>query len=161
MIIRKFEKKDLAQVLELCREVRQHHIDLLNGYFTEHNDAFEQSVFLESLESDNIIAFVAAENNNIIGYLLGEFKEAPYLVNPKVAYVSNFGISQNNRHKGIGRKLMDAFYQLCKENNIDEIRLGVYNQNTGAYRFYENYGFKPLEQMMVLDITNEKLARES
>ncbi len=160
-MIRKFEKKDLTQVLELCREVRQHHIDILNGYFTELNDTFEQMAFLESLESDNIIAFVAAENDNIIGYLLGEFKEAPYLVNPKVALVSNFGVSQNNRHKGIGRKLMDAFYKLCKENNIDEIRLGVYNQNTGAYRFYENYGFKPLEQKMVLDITNEKLARES
>ncbi len=29
MIIRKFIKEDLSQVLELCREVRQHHIDIL------------------------------------------------------------------------------------------------------------------------------------
>ena len=38
MIVRKFKKEDLAQVLELCREVRQHHIDILNGYFTQQDD---------------------------------------------------------------------------------------------------------------------------
>jgi formate C-acetyltransferase len=35
MIIRKFVKEDLSQILELCREVRQHHIDILDGYFTK------------------------------------------------------------------------------------------------------------------------------
>ena len=57
MIIRKFIKEDLSQVLELCREVRQHHIDILDGYFTEQNDEFEQLGFLQSIENDNTIAF--------------------------------------------------------------------------------------------------------
>lgn len=49
-IVQKFEKKDLKQVLELCREVRQHHIDLLNGYFTKQNDDCKQIGFLTSLK---------------------------------------------------------------------------------------------------------------
>ena len=59
MMIRKFIKEDLSQVLELCREVRQHHIDILDGYFTEQNDEFEQLGFLQSLENENTIAYVA------------------------------------------------------------------------------------------------------
>ena len=46
--------------------------------------------------------------------------------------------------------IMYAFFELCQERDIKEIRLGVYNQNEIAYKFYENYGFKPLEQKMVL-----------
>ena len=41
VIIRRFIKEDLSQVLELCREVRQLHINLLGGYFTQQNDEFE------------------------------------------------------------------------------------------------------------------------
>ena len=42
MTIRKFAEKDLPQVLKLCREVRQYHIDILGGYFTEQDDEFEK-----------------------------------------------------------------------------------------------------------------------
>lgn len=155
MKIRKFAKGDLPEVLELCREVRQHHIDILNGYFIEQNDEFEQIAFLESLENDKIVAFVAEENGLVAGYLLGEFKNAPYLVHPDIAHVANFGVKKSCRNKGIGKALMNAFYKLCKENKISEIRLGVYNQNINAYKFYESYGFKPLEQKMVLDMTKK------
>lgn len=159
MKIRKFAKEDLPEVLELCREVRQHHIDVLNGYFKEQNDEFEQMPFLESLENGKIVAFVAEEDNKVVGYLLGEFKNAPYLVHPDIAHISNFGVSKNHRSKGIGKALMNVFYELCKENKICEIRLGVYNQNISAYKFYENYGFEPLEQRMVLDISKNSARR--
>lgn len=33
MKIRKFEKEDILQVLELCREVRNHHREFLGGIF--------------------------------------------------------------------------------------------------------------------------------
>ena len=42
MLIRKFAKNDLDQVLELCREVRQIHIDIINDYFAEQNDELEK-----------------------------------------------------------------------------------------------------------------------
>ena len=38
MKIRKFEKEDILQVLELCREVRNHHREFLGGYFAEQDD---------------------------------------------------------------------------------------------------------------------------
>lgn len=70
--IRKFERADLPQVLELCREVRQYHTDILGGYFAEQDDAFEQSGFLATLEDDRMTALVAEEGEEINGYLLAE-----------------------------------------------------------------------------------------
>ena len=67
MEIRNFKKEDITQVLEICREVREHHINLLNGYFTPQNDTFEQSGFLASLDGTNYVALVAAQNDKIIG----------------------------------------------------------------------------------------------
>ena len=150
MIIRKFQKDDISQVLELCREVRQHHIDLLGGYFTEQDDEYETSAFMEALENNNVVVLIAEDEGKIVGYLLSEFKELPYLINPKIAHIGNFGVNKNQRNKGVGKQLMDEFFLICKKYQIKEIRLGVYNQNEIAYNFYENYGFKPLEQKMVL-----------
>ena len=155
MIIRKFKTEDVVQILELCQEVRQHHIDILGGYFAEQNDEFEQQYFLETLNNNNVVSFVAEDSNKIVVYILGEFKDLPYLINSRIAHVSNFGVSKNYRSQGIGKQLMDAFYNICKERKIDEIRLGVYNVNTSAYKFYESYGFMPLEQKMIIDLTKK------
>ena len=152
MIIRKLIEKDLPQVLNLCREVRQHHRDILNGYFTEQDDAIEQIGFVYSLTKDNMVALVAEDDGNLCGYLLAEIKNAPYLQKSKIAHICNFGVAKKMRRHGIGRALMDAFYELCREENVDEIRLDVFNKNVEASRFYERYGFLPLEQRMNLQV---------
>ena len=92
--IRKFERADLPQVLELCREVRQYHTDILGGYFAEQDDAFEQSGFLATLEDDRMTALVAEEGEEINGYLLAEKKYSPYLREPNVVHISNIGVKK-------------------------------------------------------------------
>ena len=46
MKIRKFEKEDILQVLELCREVRNHHREFLGGYFAEQDDEMGKAIIL-------------------------------------------------------------------------------------------------------------------
>lgn len=152
MKIRNFMKSDLIQVLDLCREVRQHHIDILGGYFAKQDDFYEQQGFLESLESDKIIALVAEDKDVICGYLLAERKCAPYLVCGNIINITNFGVAKDKRGQGIGKQLMNALFAWCETRNIDEIRLGVFNKNIGAYHFYEQYGFEPFEQKMKLRV---------
>lgn len=152
MKIRKFVKNDLEQVLNLCSEVRNHHIEILDGYFTEQDDNLEQQGFLNSIDNSNIIALVAEHTDGIKGYLLAEKKFFPYLVDSNVAHISNFGVAKEKRGNGIGKMLMNAFYELCQQEGIDEIRLGVFNKNIGAYKFYEKYGFEPFEQRMKLKL---------
>lgn len=46
------------QVLEICREVREHHRDILNGYFTAQDDAFEKLGFESLNKETKMLAFV-------------------------------------------------------------------------------------------------------
>ena len=156
MEIRSFKNEDISQVLELCREVRQHHIDLLNGFFTDQNDEIEQKFFLETIDSPNNIALVATENNIILGYILATIKHSPHLVHSNVAHICNFGVKKDIRRTGTGKKLMDKLFEICRSNNVEQISLGVYNKNISAYSFYEKYGFEPLEQKMTFDLTKSK-----
>ena len=122
---------------------------------TKQDDEMEQVGFLESLENDKMWAFIAEENCVITGYILAEKKLSPYLEKSNVVHIINFGVKKDIRGKGIGKKLMDFLYELCQNENIDEIRLGVFNKNINAYKFYEKYGFKPFEQRMNLMINKE------
>ncbi|MBP5214952.1 MAG: GNAT family N-acetyltransferase [Alphaproteobacteria bacterium] len=148
MKIRKFIPEDLPQVLEICREVRDYHIEILNGYFKPQDDNSEKIPFLKSLEDEKYIALVAEENGAVIGYLSAEKREAPYLVESRLAHIANFGVKKAFQSRGVGRKLMDTFYGICQQAGIDEIRLGVFNKNKQAYRFYQKYGFEEFEQRM-------------
>lgn len=150
MKIRKFEERDLPQVLKLCKEVRDYHIKILDGYFAPQDDNLEQLGFLESLNNDKVIALVAEEDDLILGYLLAEKRYSPYLSAPNVMHISNIGIKEGVRGKGLGKAIMPAFCDICRQNDIDEIRLGVFNKNVSAYNFYEKYGFEPFEQRMKL-----------
>ena len=91
MIIRKFIKEDLSQVLELCREVRQHHIDILDGYFTEQNDEFEQLVFLQSIEMPVGVYGEGVDVND--GYHITGNIEHSFIISHTYLHISREGIS--------------------------------------------------------------------
>ena len=70
MKIRKFEEKDIPQVLEICREMREHHRKVLNGYFKPIDEAYELKSLQETLtdDDDDAFALVAEEGDTVYGY---------------------------------------------------------------------------------------------
>ncbi len=150
--IRKFEKQDLSQVLDLCRYIRNYHIDMMDGYFAPQNDEEEQKLFLDSLTNSDIFAGVADDDGKIIGLALAQIKNAPYLIGKKIINVDNIVVSDDNQKSGIGKLLMDAIYDFAKTNNVPEIKLSVFNGNIKALKFYEKYGFNLQEQRLSLTI---------
>lgn len=150
MNIRRFRKADLIKVLDLCREVRDYHNQISDNYFKEQDDEYEQTDFLASLTDDNTIALVAENDGNIVGYLLADEKEVAYLRAPKLMHICNFGVSKAYRNQGIGHLLMDEIVKIAKDRQVDEIKLGVFINNSPACHLYEQYGFKAVEQRMSL-----------
>lgn len=45
---------------------------------------------------------------------------------------------------------MDGLVSFCRERQLKEIKLGVFNDNRGAVEFYRKSGFVPQEQKMSL-----------
>lgn len=157
ILIRRFKEEDLPEALRLCAEVREYHREVLGGYFREIDEDFERDAFLESLDGERVLAFCAVTSDDAIaGILLAERKFQPYLEEPDTVYVSSLGVFKEYQGNGVGKALMDALYQYCQYNGIKEIKLGVFNKNVSAYKFYENLGFKPLEQKMQLWVEERK-----
>lgn len=150
--IRKMKLQDIEQVLKLCDQIREYHRNILDGYFTHQDDELEKEILLESLHSDDKLPLVAVDENEIVGVLLAEKRNTPWLENSKIAHIFNFGVVEEARGKGIAKLMMDSFFAECKKEDIKEIKLGVFNKNTIAYNFYQKYGFEPQEQRMSLKV---------
>lgn len=152
IVIRKFKAEDIEQAIGLCDEIREYHRKILNGYFMPIDRNFEEKALMETLKNDNNFAFVAVDKDEIIGILIAEKKTAPQLENPLVCNIGTLVVKQEFRKRGIGKMLMDYCIDTCKNMKIQEIKLGVFNDNINACKFYEKYGFKPLEQKMNLKL---------
>lgn len=155
MIIRKIKSTDAKAALELCREAREHHREILGGYFAPLDDDFELAELKAMPDNEKLIGLVAEDAGKLCGLLVAEWRTAVFLEKPEIGYIHNFVTAKSSRGKGIGRSLMDAFTTECKKRGVDEIKLGVFNANETAYRFYEHYGFVPQEQKMSLKVNND------
>lgn len=81
-----------------------------------------------------------------------EGKDIPHLENERFCHVCEHGVIPNFRRQGIAEALMKKLFEETKNRGVSEINLGVFNDNTGAYKFYQKLGFKPLEQKMKINI---------
>lgn len=150
-------EKHFAQMVKLADDARQHHIDVLNGYFkpvSPTSSGVEAKIIRNHMSEPgaNIILIAVDSIDNVIGMIFGEKLHKPWLEKSHVGHVSNFIVSANARRHGIGKKLMDAFIDECRHSGMQQVDLGVYNKNIGSYNFYIEYGFEPIEQIMLIDL---------
>lgn len=150
--IRNITPQDIDALLPLANEAREYHRKFLDGYFVPQDDEVEKQIIKSWVKENKNICLLAEEDDQVAGMLLSEFKHNPQLELSDIIFVHNFAVTETMRGKGIGQRLMAELYDICKQRNIKEIKLGVFNKNTAAYAFYENFGFEPQEQKMSLKI---------
>ena len=81
-----------------------------------------------------------------------EEKDIPHLENERFCHVCELGVLPDFHRQGIAENLMRKLFEEAKNRGVSEINLGVFNDNTIAYKFYQKLGFKPLEQKMKINI---------
>ena len=150
-------EKYIKQMVKLADEARQHHVDILNGYFkpvTTISSEIEEKIIRNHMAEPeaNMIFIAVDQQDKVVGMILGEKLYKPWLEKSRIAHISNFIVSRDARRQGIGKKLMDVFIAQCKKTEIEAVDLGVYNKNTGSYNFYIEYGFEPIEQKMNMQL---------
>jgi ribosomal-protein-alanine N-acetyltransferase len=109
--------------------------------------AIEQSVFktdsyppfvvrqLFDISGDYFL--VAKENDKVLGYALGGLN-----TQKKQGWILSLGVHQDARGKGLGKKLTEELVKVLKSENINEIALTVYPDNTSAIKIYKDLGFE-------------------
>lgn len=106
---------------------------------------------IESPEAEVVVAEIDGE---LVGSGYALIKEAkPYLKHTHYAYLGFMYVKPQYRGQGVNKAILEALKQWSVSQNIREIRLEVYDENTVAKKAYEKAGFKGslLEMRMKLE----------
>jgi ribosomal-protein-alanine N-acetyltransferase len=112
---------DLDQVMELERAVFVH--------------PWRRSFFLSDINRPQGVAIVAVEDGYILGYAVAWGTDETHL--------ANLAVSESEREKGIGGKLLDEVVAFARRSRAESLYLEVRVSNTIARKFYAARGFVP------------------
>ncbi len=119
-------------------KINDTHIDEVYKIF---NNSISPSWSIESikaeLKSGKNISLVCLLDSKPIGFLLSS-----YVLDE--CDLTNIAVAENYRSKGIGKMLVEALKERCKEKGISSVTLEVRISNKRAISFYEACGFEKL-----------------
>ena len=150
MIIRKGEKKDMARVLELIKELAE---------FEKEPEAVEIAV--ADLERDGFSenplfhTFVAEINGMIEGIALYYNRYSTW--KGKTIHLEDLIVTANMRGKGIGQALYSRIMQQAKEDNVKRVEWAVLDWNTPAVEFYKKSGATVFNEWRIVQMNQEQL----
>jgi putative acetyltransferase len=130
-MIRKYEAKDLEQLLEAWYQASQVAHHFLTEEFFDQERINIRDIYLERAaawvyeEAGQVVAFLSLFDNEVGGiFIHPEFQG-----------------------KGMGRSLMDK----AREGSEETLELEVYKDNLNARGFYEHYGFVVIHEYFFED----------
>jgi ribosomal-protein-alanine N-acetyltransferase len=104
-------------------------------------DPWDQSVFFEALTYYPTTFFVAVCDGAVAGFIVGGLEDTGENI---YGHLCNIGVSPRYRRRGIGRLLVRRTeYQFTLELATG-VQLEVRVSNTGAQRFYQGMGYRPV-----------------
>ncbi len=101
------------------------------------------SAGVKALLSDQTKGFylVAKEDNIIFGQMMITFEWSDWH-NKNVWWLQSVYIDKSWRRKGVFTQLFEAIKKTARKNNVDVLRLYVYNSNSGAKQTYMASGMQ-------------------
>jgi GNAT superfamily N-acetyltransferase len=150
MEIRKGEKKDMAAVLELIKEL---------AVFEKEPDAVEINVV--DLERDGFgqtplfWTFVAEVESKIVGIALFYYRFSTW--KGKTIHLEDLIVTENMRGKGIGEALYRRVMQQAQEDKVKRVEWAVLDWNTPAVEFYKKTGATVFDEWRVVQMNENQL----
>lgn len=93
---------------------------------------------LEHIQGDTTYLLGAFDDDKIVGFIW--LYERPFMTYKRMI-INSLYIAENYRSQGIGKQLMHAAYNKCREVNCTEISTHYATINEGAKVFYMKNGF--------------------
>lgn len=128
--IRRMDDGDLPGVNEVSR--------LLFG--KERVSTWLQAVEAHWKEHRPALNFVAEQDGQVVGFLLGGIRQARRMV-PLAGWIDIMGVHPDYRRKGIGRGLVEAFNDECKQSSTS-ISVAIKKNDKPLKKFFGALGFK-------------------
>ncbi len=142
--IRKAGLKDHKHIQKLCREIfikeKKDFDRTLETNWPFMKDGIDY--YTKTFSDPNKCAFIAFSGKSAVGYISGEImKKISYRKPMKMAEIDVMIITGRFRGKGIGKKLVDTFFEWCKKKGAERLKVEAYARNSEGIRFYRKNGF--------------------
>ena len=95
----------------------------------------------ELLRNDSIFLTSVDEMEQLDGFVIGRLVPGNDHLNSVEAEIYNIAVQAENRRRGVGSCLINAFFEACRTYDVRKVRLEVRADNNSAQKFYETHGF--------------------
>ncbi len=142
MIIRPATVDDFEEIFALSRSLSDMHIKSRPDIFKAAPEQTKKE-FKNALKKNEYFITVIEDGGKIIGFakwMLYVTKNNEVLFDLTSAMIYELIISDDCRHKGLGKKLFDKVVEFAKEKGANVIELDVWSFNENARKFYDSLG---------------------
>jgi ribosomal protein S18 acetylase RimI-like enzyme len=124
------------------RLARQEDVRVLERLFEEFSGwQLERSVSIsKAIDNPDGELLVAEVDDKIVGLIHQVFFEDPLHAGLN-SYITDFFVKEEHRKKGIGSELLKRALETAKTREVKEVHVTTRENNYGAMKFYEKYGF--------------------
>ncbi|MBB5172270.1 GNAT family N-acetyltransferase [Texcoconibacillus texcoconensis] len=146
---------DYVTVAKLNKRVHDQHEQMHPYIFKPYNYDEVKSTFKQLMQNENFLFLLIENEQESIGYAWIEFKYYPentFMKGYRAVQVHQISISEEEKGKGYGSKLMKEIEQLAQKRNVDVIELDYWYGNDDASKFYEKHGFRNCRDFMMKDL---------
>ena len=150
MEIRKAKVSNVAEIIELWKQLMDYHrkLDLFFTRSTNGHINFRKHL-VECIESEDACVFIAVENEEILGYILGKIQEyPPVFETEKYAEIFDMYVKQDFRRQKIGERLVKNAVDYFKKKGLSRIEMKVATKNKPGIDFWKNQGFEEYMKIM-------------
>lgn len=144
MLIRKAKLKDVPKVTEYAIGLLKYHNDL-DSYFAPAKDFKEEyrKHIKKCVYSKNRLLLVAEEDNEIVGYAMGELGSRPPIFKiRKFGFVSDVFVYEKFRKSGIAKLFLKELFKWFKFKKLQHIELTVHAKNEIGAKAWAKHGFE-------------------
>lgn len=132
MSIEKLNHNDIGKFTALIR--------LFEDVFEMKNFIMPDEAYLqELLKKDDFFVFVAVLDNKVVGGLTSYIMHQYYSKSPLV-YIFDLAVEKEFQRKGIGRKLIAANNDYCREIGVEAVMVQADEADDYAIDFYHSTG---------------------
>lgn len=123
--------------------------DILSLYADEDFDAGNilpvrkaKAIFDKMQSYPNYKIYLAKYNDKIVGTFSLAIMDNIAHLGKSSGLIESVAVRKDMRSKGIGRKMMEYAFEICRKNNCYKINLSSNLKRERAHKFYEKLGFK-------------------
>ena len=155
MTIRKAIRSDAEQIHTLLCDIARLHAEGNPDVFEAKTAKYNVSDVEKMIDGGENAVIVAAEGENVLGYLICKVYETEadgLLRYRRVLYIDDLCVDGKSRAAGVGRALFEEAKRVAVGEGCTVIDLNVWAFNKGAIAFYEKMGMTESRRRMELKL---------